>query len=287
MQLFSADPKICSKKKKMFVHETYKNGPQKLLIIGGPNLFFFTVRPRPQLTAQNWFFILWNLGTRHLFSYLCFDCFETLHYLAKVFWILYPQTWNPITGIAILMTPVPGLIIWYFLERTSLWIMYIKDKSTLAQKNLFFQHLNMHVLIYQQRPILFKLFLFHDFPPYFKLNFKIKPHQKFGELNIFNIENIFYSWSIFFEHKHHSWKFEKNLEHYCSKNHRILKQCRILEFLKIWVLKVWALKVWVFKIWVLKVLVLKLWALQICKSSINSTCVTIMCRNHELSSTMN
>ena len=28
------------------------------------------IRPRPQPTAQNWFSILWNLGTRHLFSYL-------------------------------------------------------------------------------------------------------------------------------------------------------------------------------------------------------------------------
>ena len=28
-------------------------------------------RPRPQPTAQNWFLKLWNLGTRHLFSYLC------------------------------------------------------------------------------------------------------------------------------------------------------------------------------------------------------------------------
>ena len=35
------------------------------------NPFFFTVPPRPEPTAQNWFFILWNLGTRHLFSYLC------------------------------------------------------------------------------------------------------------------------------------------------------------------------------------------------------------------------
>ena len=32
--------------------------------------FHFTVQPRPQPTAQNWYFILWNLGTRHLFSYL-------------------------------------------------------------------------------------------------------------------------------------------------------------------------------------------------------------------------
>ena len=29
--------------------------------------FYFTVQPRPQPTAQNWFF---NLGTRHLFFYL-------------------------------------------------------------------------------------------------------------------------------------------------------------------------------------------------------------------------
>ena len=32
-----------------------------------PRPFYFTVQPRPQPTAQNWFFILWNLGTRHLF----------------------------------------------------------------------------------------------------------------------------------------------------------------------------------------------------------------------------
>ena len=36
-----------------------------------PRPFFPTIQPRPQPTAQNWFFILWNLGTRHLFSYLC------------------------------------------------------------------------------------------------------------------------------------------------------------------------------------------------------------------------
>ena len=40
-----------------------------------PRLFYFTVQPRPQPTAQNQFVILWNLGTRHLFSYLwsCLD----------------------------------------------------------------------------------------------------------------------------------------------------------------------------------------------------------------------
>ena len=36
-----------------------------------PRPFHFTVQPRPQPSAQNWFVILWNLGTRHLFSYLC------------------------------------------------------------------------------------------------------------------------------------------------------------------------------------------------------------------------
>jgi hypothetical protein len=35
-----------------------------------PRPFYFTVQPRPQPTAHNQFFILWNLGTRHLFSYL-------------------------------------------------------------------------------------------------------------------------------------------------------------------------------------------------------------------------
>jgi hypothetical protein len=38
-----------------------------------PRPFYFTVQPRPQPTAQNQFFILWNLGTRHLFSYLWFQ----------------------------------------------------------------------------------------------------------------------------------------------------------------------------------------------------------------------
>ena len=54
--------------------KTLKNRPQKLLIIG-PNHFFHcpaqTTDHSPQPTAQIWFFILWNLGTRHLFSYLC------------------------------------------------------------------------------------------------------------------------------------------------------------------------------------------------------------------------
>ena len=48
----------------------WKNGPQKLLIIG-PDPFISQSSPDQRPTAQNWFFILRNLGTRHLFSYLC------------------------------------------------------------------------------------------------------------------------------------------------------------------------------------------------------------------------
>ena len=48
----------------------WKNGPQKLLIIS-PDPFFSQSSPDQRPTAQNWFFILWNLRTRHLVSYLC------------------------------------------------------------------------------------------------------------------------------------------------------------------------------------------------------------------------
>ena len=56
--------------------KTLKNGPQKLFVIG-PKIFSLSSPAQPtshipQPTAQNWFFILWNLGTRHLFSYLWF-----------------------------------------------------------------------------------------------------------------------------------------------------------------------------------------------------------------------
>ena len=51
----------------------WKKHSKKLLIIG-PNPFI--PRSSPQPTAQNWFFILWNLGTRHLFSYLCLQVFQ-------------------------------------------------------------------------------------------------------------------------------------------------------------------------------------------------------------------
>ena len=43
------------------------------MLIIGSNPFISQSSPA-QTTAQNWFFILWNLGTRHLFSYLWFLC---------------------------------------------------------------------------------------------------------------------------------------------------------------------------------------------------------------------
>ena len=38
-------------------------------------------RPNPFFpTVQNWFFISWNLGTRHLFSYLCTTDYRYINY---------------------------------------------------------------------------------------------------------------------------------------------------------------------------------------------------------------
>ena len=63
---------VFKKKLKIFLTpKKWKNGPQKLLIIG-PDPFISQSSPDQRPTAQNWFFILWNLGTRHLFSYLWF-----------------------------------------------------------------------------------------------------------------------------------------------------------------------------------------------------------------------
>ena len=58
-----------------FLNATFQWGPRKSEKAGlkscSAQTLFSTVQPRPQPTAQNWFSILWNLGTRHLFSYLC------------------------------------------------------------------------------------------------------------------------------------------------------------------------------------------------------------------------
>ena len=63
-----------SKKKICFAHEKLKKPPKKVAQ-NQPRPLFPTNQPRPQPTAKNWFFISWNFGTRHLFSYLCFDIF--------------------------------------------------------------------------------------------------------------------------------------------------------------------------------------------------------------------
>ena len=44
-----------------------------------PRPLFPTVQPRPQPTAQNWFSISRNFGTRHLFSYLCVLLISRIH----------------------------------------------------------------------------------------------------------------------------------------------------------------------------------------------------------------
>ena len=59
-----------------------------------PRPFYFTVQPSPaQLTAHNQFFILWNLGTRHLFSYLC-RCPSYYYYFRHIFDGLEPKPWQ-------------------------------------------------------------------------------------------------------------------------------------------------------------------------------------------------
>ena len=60
-----------------FAHEKLKKTPKKVAQ-NRPRPLFPTNQPRPQPTAQNWFSISWNFGTRHLFSYLC-----TQHMLAS------------------------------------------------------------------------------------------------------------------------------------------------------------------------------------------------------------
>ena len=53
-------------KKFFFAHEKLKKPPKKVAQ-NRPRPLFPTVQPRPQPTAQNWFSILRNFGTRHLF----------------------------------------------------------------------------------------------------------------------------------------------------------------------------------------------------------------------------
>ena len=69
MQLFSAEAIVFSKKKFFWPRKCEKNWPQKLLMID-PDPFISQSSQDQRPKAQNWFFILRNLGTRHLFSYL-------------------------------------------------------------------------------------------------------------------------------------------------------------------------------------------------------------------------
>ena len=68
---FSVRTLKCKKKYffKFFAHEKLKKPPKKVAQ-NLPRPLFPTVQPRHQPTAQNWFSILRNFGTRHLFSYL-------------------------------------------------------------------------------------------------------------------------------------------------------------------------------------------------------------------------
>ena len=58
-----------------FAHEKLKKPPKKVAQ-NRPRPLFPTNQPRPQPTAQNWFSISWNFGTRHLFSYLWCGCIQ-------------------------------------------------------------------------------------------------------------------------------------------------------------------------------------------------------------------
>ena len=74
MQLFSADPKIFSKKNliSFYVHKNFKNRPHKLLIIG-PDAFISqsspvqTPAPSPELT----FHIKYEISGPDIFSLIC------------------------------------------------------------------------------------------------------------------------------------------------------------------------------------------------------------------------
>ena len=70
-----------------FAHEKLKK-PHKKVAQNRPRPLFPTNQPRPQPTAQNWFSISWNFGTRHLFSYLCF-LYKWKSSTRKVFNVFY------------------------------------------------------------------------------------------------------------------------------------------------------------------------------------------------------
>ena len=58
--------------------KNWKKHSKKLLIIG-PNPFITQSSPGQRPTVQNWFSILWNLGTRDLFSYLWYLVYKRVN----------------------------------------------------------------------------------------------------------------------------------------------------------------------------------------------------------------
>ena len=85
-----------------FDPKKWKNRPQKLLIIG-PDPFISQSSPDLRPTAQIWFFILWNLGTRHLFSYLWVHTYHSVkNSLYQRQWCIKHPVWGPLWKIAYL-----------------------------------------------------------------------------------------------------------------------------------------------------------------------------------------
>ena len=69
--------------------KNWKNCQKKLLIIG-PDPLISQSSPGQRPTAQNWYSILWSLGTRDLFSYLWLPpLFTALYQVNKLFWPVF------------------------------------------------------------------------------------------------------------------------------------------------------------------------------------------------------
>ena len=110
---------------------------KKLLIIG-PNPFI------PQPTAQNWFSILWNIGTRHLFTYLWFQGHRRFLKIGgdKSKWWAYnlPSDWNRIKGF---LPKNIFIFYWYFASEHLLvyFLFYIfTSRSPYIPAPLWFVH---------------------------------------------------------------------------------------------------------------------------------------------------
>jgi hypothetical protein len=79
--------------KLFFVHKNLKKQASKVAH-NQPRPFYFTVQPRPQPTANNRFFILWNLGARHLFSHLWCESFLDI-YISWKFRLIWKAYFKP------------------------------------------------------------------------------------------------------------------------------------------------------------------------------------------------